>query len=151
MTRPRESYVSDDPERRAAQLANLPNLRGKPTSTTWQEGDAPNLSHGARSEQPQGSADWSPAVMAAVYDLSARVGEELRGEDGELAAWALPSVEAVALQRVQAMRVERYLAAREAKGSLKPADITDSCDAITGVDAEGKKQLDDCLGACEAP
>lgn len=26
-----------------------------------------------------------------------------------------------------------------------------SCDAITGVDAEGKKQIDDCLGACEAP
>lgn len=123
MSREPDSYRSKDPERRAAQLANLPNLRGEATSTTWAPGDSPHLEHGARSERPQRSPEWSPAVEQAVADLEARVGNELRDDDGELLPWARPSVEAVALQRVAAWRVDRYAADKEARGTLKPADV----------------------------
>jgi hypothetical protein len=123
MSRDPKSYVSTDEAKRAAQLANLPNLRGLPTSTSIAPGEARALKHGARSRQSKASPEWSPAVRDAIADLEARVGAELRGEDGTLADWAVPSVEAVALQRVAALRVDRYLAAAEAKGGLKPDDV----------------------------
>ena len=123
MPRDRGSYTSKDPARRAAQLANLPNLRGLPTSTSVQAGEARSLKHGARSRESQRSPEWSPAVREAIADLEQRVGQELRQEDGTLAPWAVPSVEAVALQRVAAMRVDRYLADAEARGGLTPGDV----------------------------
>jgi hypothetical protein len=100
---------------------SLANLR--PGAGAGREGEAPTLKHGARSRQPQRSPEWSPAVQAAAADLEARVGDELRDEDGELLAWAVPSVEAVAIQRVAAWRAERYVADLDAKGKLKPADV----------------------------
>lgn len=47
----------------------------------------------------------------------------LRDESGELLPWAVPSVEAVAIQRIASVRMDRYVADREAKGSLSPADL----------------------------
>ena len=107
---------------------SLENLRPNPDNLepgagAWRPGDAPALKHGERSRRPQRSPEWSPAVELAIRDLEERVGSELRGDNGELAAWALPSVEAVALQRVSALRVERYVADLEARGTVRPADV----------------------------
>lgn len=110
--------LSDKPERRARQLANL-----RPGAGAWKPGDSPNLEHGALTRSPQRSPEWSPAVEQAIADLEHRVGDELRDAAGALLPWALPSVEGVALQRVSAWRVERYCADREARGALKPADV----------------------------
>ena len=117
------SPLSADAEKRARQLANLPNLRGEATSATWQPGDAPHLQHGARSRRPQASPEWSPAMSLCVLDLEERVDESLRDEHGELLPWAVPSVEAVAIQRIACVRMDRFVADREAKGSLSPADL----------------------------
>lgn len=100
---------------------NPENLR--PGAGAWTGGEAPHLSHGARSRRPQRSPEWSPAVELAIADLEHRVGGELRDPAGDLEPWAMPSVEAVALQRVAALRVDRYVADREARGALKPADV----------------------------
>jgi hypothetical protein len=43
----------------------------------------------------------------------------LRDGRGELLPWALPSVEAVAIQRVASVRMDRFIADQEAKGKLK--------------------------------
>jgi len=112
------SPLSDDPVKRTRQLANL-----RPGAGAGRLGEAPALRHGERTTSPQRSPEWSPAVTAAIADLEGRVGDELRDSNGELASWARPSVEAVALQRVSAWRVERYVADREARGALKPADV----------------------------
>lgn len=101
--------------------ASLENLR--PGAGAWRPGDAPHLEHGARSRRPQRSPEWSPAVERAVADLERRVGDELRDDAGELLPWARPSVEAVALQRVAAWRVERHVADLEARGRLKPENV----------------------------
>lgn len=115
--------LSTDPERRARSLANLPNLRGEQTATTWQPGDAPHLEHGARSRRPQASPEWSPALSLTILDLEERIDRSLRDDAGELHPWALPSVEAVAIQRVASVRIDRYVAGREAKGKLRPEDL----------------------------
>lgn len=115
--------ASKDPEKRARQLANLPNLRGEPTAGSWKPGDAPHLVHGERTRRPQAGPEWSPAVAAAVADLEGRVGAELRQPDGELFSWALPSIEAVAVQRVATWRAERRCADLEARGALKGEDV----------------------------
>jgi len=112
------SPLSDDPERRARQLANL-----RPGAGGGRVGEAPALRHGERTTSPQRSPEWSPAVEQAIADLEHRVGDELRDAAGALLPWALPSVEAVALQRVAAHRVDRFVADREARGALKPADV----------------------------
>lgn len=106
-----------------ASRENLPNLKGLPTSTSVRPGQALALKRGAHSRNVKNAPEWSPAVREAITDLSTRVGHELRDEDGELAAWAVPSIEAVALQRVQAWRMDRYLADAETRGTLKPADV----------------------------
>lgn len=110
--------LSDDPAKRARQLANL-----QPGAGAGREGQAPALVHGARTVSPERSPEWSPAVDAAIRDLEGRVGAELRDAAGDLQAWAVPSIEAVALQRVAAWRVDRYVADLEARGKLRPADV----------------------------
>lgn len=123
--------VPDQPVRRARDgrriseksLQNLPNLRGEAGAASWKPGDSPHLRHGARTRRPQGSPEWSPAVQAAIGDLEARVGDELRDESGELYAWALPSVEALAIARVAAWRIDRFVADRETRGLLAANDI----------------------------
>src|SRR3954449_12453354 len=106
--------------------ASLANLR--PGAGAWQPGHAPHLSHGARSRQPQGSPERSPFVPATTAVLVQPAGAQkceralestpaafsvqpageqkceraLRDTTGELWPWAVPSVEAVALQRVAA-------------------------------------------------
>jgi hypothetical protein len=106
-------------------LANLrPNSDNLvPRAGAWRPGDAPHLEHGARTRSPERSPEWSPAVQAAISDLEARVGAELRDEAGGVHSWAVPSIEAVALQRVAAWRVDRYVADREATGRLKPEHV----------------------------
>lgn len=117
--------LSNEPESRQRQLANLQrhpdNLQ--PGAGAWEPGTAPALKHGARSREPHRSVEWSPAVESAIADLQARVGAELCTADGGLAPWAVPSVEAVALQRVASVRVDRYVATLEARGKVKPADV----------------------------
>lgn len=117
------SPASSDPAARARQLANLPNLRGERTATTFKPGDSPNLEHGARTRRPQASPEWSPAVSMCILDLEERVSVSLRDERGELLPMAVPSVEAVAIQRVACVRLDRYIADREAKGKLTADDL----------------------------
>jgi len=104
-------------------LANLPNTRGEAPAGAWQPGISPNLGLGDRTRKPHNSPEWSPAVQAAIGDLEQRVGSELRDHEGDLQGWALPSVEAVAIQRVAAWRAERYVADREARGVLTLDDL----------------------------
>ncbi len=115
--------LSPDPERRRAQLANLPNLSGAPSAGSWRPGEAPHLKHGARSRRPERGPEWSPAVSEAVRDLEAVVGDELRDASGEVHAWARPSVEAVAIQRVACWRLDRFVADQEARGTLRPEHL----------------------------
>lgn len=110
------------PRRRYTKGHNLVhrNASGVTPGGAWRPGDAPALVHGARSRTPQRSPEWSPAVVLSIADLEDRVGAELRDGDGHLRAWAVPSVEAVALQRVACLRADRYVADLEARGKLKP-------------------------------
>lgn len=119
------SPLSSDPGKRAAQLANLRANRQnlKPGAGAAGPGNARGLKHGARSEKPHNSPDWSPAVSAAITDLHARLNEELFDEAGELLPWAAPSVEALAIAKVQAMRAERIVALKESKDQATVADV----------------------------
>lgn len=110
--------TSQDPQKRANQLANL--RRGGQAGAP--AGNAFPLKHGARTTTPQRSPLWSPAVNDAIADLAARVGDELRAADGALAAWAVPSVEAVAVLRVAVLRGERICAGLEDQGKLSLED-----------------------------
>jgi hypothetical protein len=110
--------TSSDPRARAASHANL-----VPGAGAWRPGDAPRLKLGQRTRRPQRAPEWPPAVKAAADDLAQRVGSELRDADGELHAWAMPSVEAVAIARVAAWRAERAVADREARGCLKLEEV----------------------------
>ena len=112
------SPLSDDPAKRTRQLANL-----RPGAGAGRIGEAPALRHGARTVAPQRGPMWSPALEQAIADLEGRVGDELRDSAGALQPWARPSVEAVALQRVAAWRVERTVAEAEDRGTVKVADL----------------------------
>ena len=59
----------------------------------------------------------------AIRDFEGLVGPELRDAAGELQPWARPSVEAVAIQRVSCMRVDRWVADRVARGSAGGDDF----------------------------
>lgn len=115
--------TSKDPEKRARQMANLPNLRGEATATTFAPGEAGALQHGARSRHPQRSPEWSPAVERSIDDLEQRVDVTVRDDAGALQPWAVLSVEAVAIQRVACARLDRYVADQEAKGRLRPETL----------------------------
>jgi hypothetical protein len=110
--------LSKDPVKRERQIANLRPVRENlvPGAGAWQPGVLSRLEHGARTTRPENSPEWSPAVLAAISDLQQRVGAELRDEAGEIHAWAVPSVECVALQRVAAWRVDRWVQTQEATG-----------------------------------
>jgi hypothetical protein len=115
--------LSRDPTKRERQLANLPNLRGEPTSASWRPGAAPHLVHGARGRASWNSPDWSPAVELAIAELERCAGVELKDADGALEPWARPSVEAVAQQLVNMRRGERIAADRDARGRLTLEDV----------------------------
>jgi hypothetical protein len=128
---------SKDPEMQKRQLANLrppPGSnaerrqkaglkRGKESSGTARPGDARALMHGARTRAPQRSVEWGPAVEAAILDLQPCIGEELRDEHGDVFVWAAPAVEALALSRLTAARMERWVADRCAKGIATGTDF----------------------------
>ncbi len=99
--------------------ANLPETAVAPAPA----GNGRALQHGACTSTPQRSPEWSPAVELCVLDLQERVDISLRDETGALHPWALPSVEVVAIQRVASVRMDRWVANREAKGKLDPADL----------------------------
>ena len=117
--------MPDEPKRgrdgRKMHPVSLANL--KPGAGAWQPGAAPHLQHGARSRHPERSSEWSPAVALCVVELERIVDASLRDVAGELVRWARPSVEAVAIQRVACLRLDRYVADREAKGKLSPDDL----------------------------
>jgi hypothetical protein len=93
-------------------------MRGEPSAASVRPGETLRLVHGARTTSPQRSPLWGPAVSDAIDDLAARVGDELRQEDGEVAPWAVPSIEAVAVLRVSVLRGERICAGLEERGKL---------------------------------
>jgi hypothetical protein len=129
--------LSNDPERRRRQLQNLrpPTgseaerrqqaglLRGSASPGTAGPGNARHMRHGARSRLSQNSVEWPAAVALSIADLEDRVGAELRDEHGDVQAWARPSVEALALARVAAGRVERWLTDREVRGKVERDDF----------------------------
>src|SRR4051812_7181057 len=130
--------ISQDPEKRAIQLRNLhpepgsdawhrqrAGLRkGSESSGTAKPGDARRLLHGGRTMAPQNGPEWSPAVREAIRALEAEcVGVELLDERGELHGWVRPAVECVALAQVTAWRADRWLATREAKGTVTGEDF----------------------------
>ena len=120
--------MSEDKRGRDGRRMNprsLENLRPNPDNLVagagaWRPGDAPKLEHGDRTRRPHRSPEWSPAVELTIGDLEARVGAELRDADGKLLPGAVPSVEAVAVQRVSLARVERHVADLEARGQYRP-------------------------------
>jgi hypothetical protein len=110
--------LSDDPGLRARQLANL--KRGDNPAPA---GNGYAIVHGENTARPHAGPEWSPAVRDAMVDLESRVGGELRDAAGDVHAWARPSVEAVAIQRVACWRFDRYVADREARGLLTRDDL----------------------------
>lgn len=111
--------VSRDPEKRAAQLANLPNLRGEPTSTTWRPGDSPALTNGLRSRAP------APTVVDPIVreiEAALLAAAPLRDASGEVPAVDRFAVELAALALLRVRRVHAYLATNgeiDAEGRLR--------------------------------
>lgn len=132
--------LSDDPQKRAAQLANLrPNPDNLvPGAGASRPGEARRLVHGARTTSPQRSPLWPPAVRDAVADLTKHVGDELRDDQGELVPWAVPSVEALAVLRVAVFRLARWTDERADRGEY----VGDDDDRLTKVTERYQRALE---------
>lgn len=112
--------LSDDPDRRARQLANLPNLRGEPTSGSWQPGAAPHMKHGLTSRRPSALA-LGPIADEIHAALTADA--PLRDEDGDVPRADRYAVELAALALLRVRRVEGFLATHgteDERGRLRP-------------------------------
>lgn len=107
--------LSDDPEKRARQLANL-----RPGAGAWPPGQATNVKSGLRTRNP-GWMILSEAAGEIVAALAA--GAPVRDEAGEVPVHDRPAIEAAALQLIIVRRVLGYLSTHgfeDARGRLRP-------------------------------
>lgn len=95
------SPLSDDPERRARQLANL-----RPGAGAWQPGKATNIKSGWRTRRPE-RVLLGEAFGEIVGALEDQV--PLRGDDGEMLPAFTTAVEAAALQLIIVRRILGFL------------------------------------------
>ena len=113
--------LSTDPEKKARQLANLPNMRGEPTSATWGPGATPTLVHGLRSRRPP-SIVLDPLVREIEEALAADLPLQAAGGGAPAADRFAVELSAIALLRVR--RVSAYLELHgdiDEHGNLRPA------------------------------
>jgi len=101
------SPLSDDPDLRAKQLANLPNLRGEATAASYQPGASPNLRHGLRSRHPSQDV-MDPALDAVIVDLEAKT--EIRDASGEIPGWVSELCWTAGVKKLRVIRCSRFLA-----------------------------------------
>lgn len=108
--------LSNDPEKRARQLANL-----RPGAGAWKRGQpSPNLRHGLRSRDP-GPLILGGAASEILDALSA--GVPLRDEHGDVPIHDRAAVEAAALHLIIVRRCLGYLSGHgfeDARGRLRP-------------------------------
>ena len=111
--------TSEDPAKRAKQMANLPNLRGEAPAGAWKPGSSPNLKHGLRSRHP--SADVIDPVLDQVErDLETKVPD--RDADGDVPVWNREMLFSLAVAKLQVIRCSRYLAQHgetDGRGNLR--------------------------------
>jgi hypothetical protein len=94
--------LSDDPEKRARQLANL-----RPGAGAWKPGSAPQLRHGLRTRKPPPEV-IDPVLDRVLDDLEARV--PIKGSDGEVPPWLRELAWSAAIKKLQIVRCARFLA-----------------------------------------
>lgn len=112
--------LSDDPEKRARQLANLPNMRGEPPANAWAPGASPALRHGLRSRAPS-KIVLDPIVREIEDALAADL--PLKNGDGSVPAADRFAVELAAIALLRVRRVSAYLQLHgdtDEKGALRP-------------------------------
>lgn len=98
--------LSDDPDKRARQLANLPNMRGEPPANAWAPGASPALKHGLRSRAPS-KIVLDPIVREIEEALAADL--PLKNADGSVPAADRFAVELAAIALLRVRRVAAYL------------------------------------------
>lgn len=94
--------LSDDPEKRARQLANL-----KPGAGAWRPGASPNLKHGLYTRRPE------RVLLGSVFSEIVDALEDqvpLRGPDGQMLGNFVMACEVAAIQMVRVRRALGYLA-----------------------------------------
>jgi hypothetical protein len=111
--------LSSDEAKRARQLANLPNLRGEATATTWAPGASAALVHGLRSRQPP-SVVLDPLVREIEDALGADL--PLQAQGGGVPGADRFAVELAAIALLRVRRVSAYLDLHgdtDARGNLR--------------------------------
>ena len=109
--------LSDDPDKRARQLANL-----RPGAGAWQPGAAPNLKHGLRTRNPP-VEEVEPHLAAVLADLEPLVPDPLKDEAGDVLPWARESVWTLGVLKLGVVRCLRFLAQhgeQDERGRLRP-------------------------------
>lgn len=112
--------LSDDPDKRARQLANLPNMRGEPPTNAWAPGASPALRHGLRSRAPS-KVVLDPIVREIEASLAADL--PLKDADGSVPAADRFAVELAAIALLRVRRVSAYLDLQgdtDEQGNLRP-------------------------------
>lgn len=133
--------LSEDPEARARQLANL-RQGGGPNAGSWEPGQAsPTLTHGLRTRRPPG-----PLLGEAASEIVDALAETvpLRAPDGGVMPQFIPAVEAAAVDLIIVRRALGFLTAKgweDARGRLRP-----EVDGLSKANARFMAKLD-ALGA----
>lgn len=114
------SPLSKDPDKRANQLRNLPNLRGEATSASWLPGSSPALVHGGRTRRP------APVVTdPIVREIERALADDLplRAQDGGVPAPDRVMVELAAVALLRVRRVSAFLELHgdtDTRGRMRP-------------------------------
>jgi hypothetical protein len=112
--------LSTDPEKRARQLANLPNMRGEASVSSFAPGATAALVHGLRSRQPP-SIVLDPLVREIEEALAVDLPLQAQGGGTPGADRFAVELAAIALLRVR--RVSAYLALHgdtDDRGNMRP-------------------------------
>jgi hypothetical protein len=98
--------LSRDPDKRARQIANLPNMRGEASPSSWPSGATTHLKHGLRTRRPS-SIVLDPIVRELEIALSEDV--PLKDGTGNVPAPDRFAVELAAIALVRVRRCANYL------------------------------------------
>lgn len=131
--------LSNDPDKRARQLANLPNMRGELTATAWKPGEAPALKHGLRSRRPLPVGQLSAEVAEIVGALADAA--PVRDRNG-----SLPAADEVAIEQA-ARALHRARKATEWADNTGRFDEKGDPKPITRYELECDRDLGRALAA----
>jgi hypothetical protein len=112
--------LSDDPAKRARQLANL-----RPGAGAWTPGSAPHLIHGGRTRAPWKSPIFGEIKSDLVSEIR-RSFPHLLDEEGEVLPQFALAVDAAALQVLTLRRITGFFATKgdvDERGRLRVAEL----------------------------